>query len=97
MPTQVQFRRGSASQNNTYTGAAGELTIDTSTWDIRVHDGITPGGYSVSGSASTATAIAGGVTGDLLYQSGPGETSFINIGAADTVLTSDGTTATWEV
>ena len=95
MPTQVQFRRGSASQNNTYTGAAGELTIDTSTWDIRVHDGITPGGYSVSGAASTATAISSGVTGDLLYQSGPGVTSFINIGAADTVLTSDGTTATW--
>ena len=95
MPTQVQFRRGSASQNNTYTGAAGELTIDTSTWDIRVHDGITPGGYSISGAASTATAISGGVTGDLLYQSGPGVTSFINIGAADTVLTSDGTTATW--
>ncbi len=47
MPTQVQFRRGTAAQNNSFTGAVGELTIDTSTYAIRVHDGITAGGAAL--------------------------------------------------
>ena len=44
MPTILQLRRGTESQNNTYTGAAGELTFDTSLNTIRAHDGITQGG-----------------------------------------------------
>jgi hypothetical protein len=95
MPTQVQFRRGSAAQNNTYTGASGELTIDTSTWDIRVHDGVTPGGYSVGGAANSANNLASGTTGSIPYQVSPGVTGFIQPGPADSVLTSDGTTATY--
>jgi hypothetical protein len=95
MPTQVQFRRGSAAQNNTYTGASGELTIDTSTWDIRVHDGVTPGGYSVGGAANSANNLASGTTGSIPYQLSSGVTGFIQPGPADSVLTSDGTTATY--
>ena len=44
MSTQVIIRNGTAAQNNAFTGAAGEITIDTTTWNIRIHDGITPGG-----------------------------------------------------
>jgi len=96
MPTQVQFRRGSTGQNNTFTGAEGELTIDTSTWSIRVHDGITAGGHSLSGgSAESASSIGGGSAGALVYQTATSATSFISIGAADTVLVSDGTTPSW--
>ena len=29
MPTVLQFRRGTTAQNNSFTGAAGELSIDT--------------------------------------------------------------------
>ena len=29
MPTTVQFRRGTTAQNNAFTGAVGEITIDT--------------------------------------------------------------------
>jgi hypothetical protein len=47
MPTQVQFRRGTSAQNNAFTGAVGELTIDTSTYAVRVHDGITAGGSAL--------------------------------------------------
>lgn len=43
------------------------------------------------GSASTATNLAGGTTGSLPYQSGAGATTFLGIGAANTVLTSSGT------
>lgn len=44
MSTQVIIRKGTAAENNAFTGAAGEITIDTTTWNIRIHDGTTPGG-----------------------------------------------------
>jgi len=45
MATQVQFRRGSSSENNAFTGALGEVTVDTTNDTIRVHDGSTAGGF----------------------------------------------------
>jgi len=47
MPTQVQFRRGTTSQNNAFTGAAGELSVDTTLNTLRVHDGSTAGGVAL--------------------------------------------------
>jgi len=44
MSSQVQFRRGTTTQNNAFTGAQGELTIDTDVKTIRIHDGSTAGG-----------------------------------------------------
>jgi len=44
MSTQVQYRRGTATQNNAFTGALAEITVDTTNWTLRVHDGATPGG-----------------------------------------------------
>ena len=44
MPTIVQFRRGTNAQNDTFTGSAGEITIDTTNKTIRVHDASTAGG-----------------------------------------------------
>ena len=44
MPTQLQFRRGTTAQNNSFTGAVGELSIDTDTKNIRIHDGSNAGG-----------------------------------------------------
>lgn len=40
----VQFLRGTSAENEAYTGAPGELTIDTTKKLIRVHDGQTAGG-----------------------------------------------------
>lgn len=54
MATQVQLRRGTTAQNNAFTGAAGEVTVDTSTWALRVHDGSTAGGHSLSASAASS-------------------------------------------
>jgi hypothetical protein len=48
MPTQVQFRRGNTSQNQAFTGANGEITIDVNKKTIIVHDGATPGGYPLA-------------------------------------------------
>jgi len=55
MPTVVQFRRGTTSQNNSFTGAAGEISYDTEANTIRVHDGSTAGGFALETSSSTAT------------------------------------------
>jgi hypothetical protein len=43
--TQVKRRRGTTAQHSTFTGALGEITVDTDIKTIRVHDGIQAGGY----------------------------------------------------
>lgn len=48
MPTTVQFRRGTTAQNNSFTGSAGELSVNTSNNTIRVHDGSTAGGTELA-------------------------------------------------
>ncbi|WP_295914566.1 hypothetical protein [uncultured Bartonella sp.] len=47
MSTQVQQLRGTTEENNAFTGKSGVLTVDTEKKDIRVHDGVKQGGYSI--------------------------------------------------
>ena len=47
MPTQLQFRRGTTSQNNSFTGAVGEITVDTDTDALILHDGSGAGGIEI--------------------------------------------------
>ena len=47
MATQVQFRRGTTSQTETFIGALGEITVDTSLRTAVIHDGVTAGGNSL--------------------------------------------------
>ncbi|RYD60615.1 MAG: hypothetical protein EOP83_18980, partial [Verrucomicrobiaceae bacterium] len=44
----VQFRRGTSIDHDNFTGKDGELTVDTTTWTVRVHDGVTPGGHNAA-------------------------------------------------
>jgi fibronectin-binding autotransporter adhesin len=44
MPTQIQLRRGTYAQHQSFTGATAEPTFDTSNKVMRIHDGTTPGG-----------------------------------------------------
>lgn len=46
MAIQFQLRRGTTVQNNAFVGAEGEITVDTEKHAIRIHDGVTPGGYT---------------------------------------------------
>jgi hypothetical protein len=55
MPLQLQFRRGTAAQNNAFTGAVGELAVDTDNKTIRVHDGSTAGGVTIVNVNATQT------------------------------------------
>tara|TARA_Y100001937_G_scaffold56340_1_gene77449 strand:- start:1561 stop:2193 length:633 start_codon:yes stop_codon:yes gene_type:complete len=58
MPTQLQFRRGTTSQNNGFTGAVGEITVDTDTEALILHDGSTAGGIEIV-PAGTIVAFGG--------------------------------------
>ena len=70
MPTQVQFRRGTSAQNNNFTGASGEISVDTTNNTFRIHDGSTVGGFAVAKTASpaftgTVTAVDIAATGNI--------------------------------
>jgi hypothetical protein len=47
MATQVQLRRGTTAQHSTFTGAVGEVSVDTSKNTLVVHNGVTAGGFPV--------------------------------------------------
>jgi len=55
MTSQVQFRKGTDSQSNAFTGALAEVTVDTTTKTLRVHDGATPGGSELVNLSSEQT------------------------------------------
>jgi hypothetical protein len=55
MSTQVQYRRGSNVQVAAFTGALGELVIDTTNHVVVVNDGTTVGGFPQVGLNSTQT------------------------------------------
>ena len=48
MPTEIQYRGGTKEQNDAFTGQPRELTVDTTTKSIRVHDGSTAGGVETA-------------------------------------------------
>ena len=48
MTTQVQFRRGTTAQHQTFIGAEGEITVDTDKKTAVVHDGVQPGGHEMA-------------------------------------------------
>ena len=55
MPTTVKFRRGTTAQNDAFTGAAGEISVDETLDTIRVHDGSTAGGFAMVSEDATQT------------------------------------------
>lgn len=54
----LRIKRGTTAQNDAYTGLSGEITLDTETNTLRVHDGETQGGHVVTGGASGTTLPA---------------------------------------
>ena len=75
MAIQVQLRRGTATENNAFTGAIGELSFDTTNNQIRVHDGSTAGGFKIGvGDFPTGTnnVVLGNTALDSLDGSSPG-------------------------
>ena len=48
MAKRVQRRRGTTSEHGNFTGAEGEITVDTTLDTLVVHDGTTPGGHYIA-------------------------------------------------
>lgn len=65
MSKRVQLRRGTATQHNTFTGADGEVTVDTTNKTLRVHDGDIVGG-TILAKASQLPASASATTQGLI-------------------------------
>lgn len=78
---QVKLRRGTSAEHDTtnggFTGAEGEVTVDTTNDTLRVHDGSTAGGVrlaklSEAGGSGTVTSVGSGtgLTGGPITTSG---------------------------
>jgi len=63
MATAIQRRRGTTSQHSSFTGLAGEITIDTDLNTIIVHNGSTAGGFRLATYSEVASAATGDITG----------------------------------
>ena len=59
MPDQLQLRGGTTSEHSSFTGAAREVTVDTTKKTLVVHDGSQAGGTPLMKEAGT--------TGDVVF------------------------------
>ena len=65
----LKLRRGTTSQHGSFTGAEGEVTVDTDKETLIVHDGSTAGGHPVAAEDManvSSSAIAGRLSNDSL-------------------------------
>ena len=98
MGIKVTWRKGSTAEHNTFTGDAGEVTVEhpvdsngdpvagnttASPWRLRVHDGSTAGGHVITTRDGTDTLT------NKTYSSGVLSGSFTDSGS-NTIITLDG-------
>ena len=93
MPTVLQFRRGTTTQNNAFTGNAGELSVDTTLDTVRIHDGSTAGGFTLTQNAATQTLTNKTLTSPVLTT--PTVATSITINAAGEVRFGDDNTSNY--
>jgi len=101
MSTQVQFRRGTTGETSGFTGAIGEVTVDTSKKTCVVHDGATAGGFPLlrqdgvnsslsSGSLASPALKFASSANTGIYSPSTGAVSFVNSGVASLTMDSAG-------
>ena len=83
MPTTLQLRRGTTSQNNAFTGSVGEVSVDTDKDTLRVHDGATAGGFEVVTTSATQTLTNKTLTSPIFTNAAFAGASFTFEGATD--------------
>ena len=96
MAKRVQRRRGSTSEHSSFTGAEGEITVDTTIDTLVVHDGTTPGGHPLGKADGSNFAnnsigilqlnVADGQAGWFLQTNGAGTLSFAAVDVGGTAL-----------
>ena len=62
MATAIQRRRGTTTQHNSFTGLAGEITVDTTLDTLIVHDGSTQGGIRLAKYSEVVSAAEGDIS-----------------------------------
>ena len=86
MAIQIQLRQGTTTEHVTFTGAVGEVTVDTTKKTLVVHDGVTAGGTvlakasevpSLVPQATEAVAGKAKIATSAIAQAGTNDTDFI--------------------
>ena len=82
MPTKLQLRRGTTSDHSSFTGAVGEVTVDTTKDTVVVHDGSTAGGHPLAKLSNISVTDSGG-DGSLSYNSSTGVLTYTGPSASE--------------
>ena len=84
MAKQIQLRRGTTTEHDTFTGAVGELTYDTEKKQLRVHDGSTVGGKVVDDTTRDVTSQVSNATETVEGKAKIATTAIAQAGTNDT-------------
>lgn len=96
MTTAVQRRRGTNTEHATFTGLDGEITVNTTTYTLHVHDGATVGGIVLAkadGSNLVTSSIdinGGTIDGTVIGATTPAAGSFTTISASGEIAANGG-------
>ena len=91
MSTQVQFRRGTTIEHQGFTGAVGEVTVDTTLNTVVIHDASTAGGFPVlRQDGSNSQFERGSTTNCALKFTGDPNTGLISPAADEIALVTGG-------
>ena len=91
MATQVQFRRGTTGQHSAFTGAVGEVTVDTEKKTVCIHDASQIGGFPLLREDFTNSNLAlGSLSSCALKFAGDPDTGIISPGSNQLSLVTGG-------
>ena len=91
MATQVQFRRGTTGQHSAFTGAVGEVTVDTEKRTVCIHDATQAGGFPLLKEDATNSNFAlGSLSSCALKFAVDPDTGIISPGANQLSLVTGG-------
>ena len=75
----VQFRRGTNPEHEVFTGALGEITVNTTNRSLHVHDGVTPRGFEAA-KIDFSNTVGGNITGSVGISSNLVVNGYVGIG-----------------
>ena len=91
MATQVQFRRGTTAEHQSFKGADGEVTVDTSLKTVVIHDALTNGGFPVLRQDGSNSQLNKGTTNNCALKfTGDANTGLISPAADEIALVTGG-------
>ena len=91
MATQVQIRRGTTGQHSAFTGAVGEVTVDTEKKTVCIHDASQIGGFPLlREDFSNSNLALGSLSSCALKFAGDPDTGIISPGANQLSLVTGG-------